>query len=105
MLAVEPAGQTGEDVLAVEPAGQTGEDDIAEESAGQTAADVLAGERRPSVVIAQADADDSPGLASQFGIMSLPTVIVFKRGQPVDKLVGLRPKQVYRTIIDRWASQ
>lgn len=64
----------------------------------------LAGECGPNVAIAKTDADDSPELASQFGVMSLPTVIVFKGGEPVDKLVGLRPKEVYRTVIDRWTA-
>lgn len=64
----------------------------------------LAGECGPNVAIAKADADDSPELASRFGVMSLPTVIVFKGGEPVDKLVGLRPKQVYQTVIGRWTA-
>lgn len=61
----------------------------------------LSQEYGETVAIAKVDADESPELASQFGIMGLPTVIVFKDGQPVDKLVGLRPKGVYQTIIER----
>ncbi|GIO14257.1 thioredoxin [Cohnella xylanilytica] len=62
----------------------------------------LSQEYGETVSIAKVDADESPELASQFGIMGLPTVIVFKDGQPVDKLVGLRPKGVYQTIIERY---
>jgi thioredoxin 1 len=63
--------------------------------------DHLAEEYGGVVRFAKVDADDSPELASQFGVMSMPTVILFKDGQPVDKLVGLRPKDVYRNVIDR----
>ncbi|MDP4097008.1 thioredoxin family protein [Paenibacillus sp. P96] len=61
----------------------------------------LADEYGAAVKFATVDADESPELASQFGVMSLPTVIFFKDGQPVDKLVGLRPADVYRNVINR----
>lgn len=36
--------------------------------------------------------DDEGGLAQQFGIMSIPTLILFKGGEPVHTMVGARPK-------------
>lgn len=58
-----------------------------------------------AVAIAKVDVDESPELASRFGVMSMPTVLVFKDGQPVDKLVGLRPKSAYQTVIGRYGAE
>ncbi|RRJ65849.1 thioredoxin [Paenibacillus oralis] len=51
------------------------------------------------VPLLQINCDDHPELASQYGIMSMPTVILFRHGEPVEKLIGLRPKEVYRQLI------
>ncbi|WP_027084723.1 thioredoxin family protein [Cohnella panacarvi] len=48
------------------------------------------------------DTDESPELAGEFGVMSNPTVILFHNGEPVEKLVGLRPKTVYETMLARY---
>lgn len=48
------------------------------------------------------DTDESPELASEFGVMSNPTVILFHNGIPVEKLVGLRPKAVYESLLSRY---
>lgn len=55
-----------------------------------------------NVSILEVNVDDSPQTASKFGIMGVPTVILFQDGQPVEKLVGLRPKSVYQTAISRY---
>ncbi|WP_274361425.1 thioredoxin family protein [Paenibacillus thermotolerans] len=65
----------------------------------------LAGEYGPAVSFAQVDVDESPELASELGIMGMPTVIVYRDGQPMDRLVGLRPKDAYRTVIQRTLQQ
>lgn len=52
--------------------------------------------------ILQVDCDESPEIAAEFGIMSMPTVIVFHNGEPVDKFVGLRPKGVYQAALARY---
>ncbi len=54
-------------------------DEIAEEKAGQ-------------VKVAKIDIDQQPDLASRYGIMSIPTLVLFKNGEAVQKSVGLRPK-------------
>lgn len=46
--------------------------------------------------------DDAPELASSFGIMSMPTVIFFHDGEPVEKLIGLRPKEVYENLVTKY---
>ena len=53
--------------------------------------------------ILHVDCDDSPQIAAEFGIMSTPTVIVFHKGEPIDKIIGLRPKSVYQAALTRYA--
>ncbi|MCR4660259.1 MAG: thioredoxin [Bacteroidales bacterium] len=52
----------------------------------------LAAEYDGRVVIGKADVDECSGLAAQFRIRNVPTVLFFKNGQPVDKSVGLVAK-------------
>ncbi len=47
-----------------------------------------------SAQIYKVDIDECMDLAKSFGIMSVPTMIVFKDGQEVNRLVGLRPKNL-----------
>jgi len=61
--------------------------------------DELANELEGTAKIAKVNVDEEPELASQFGVMSIPTLIVFKNGQPVDKLVGLQSKDALKTKI------
>ncbi|MDF2724340.1 MAG: trxA [Paenibacillus sp.] len=62
----------------------------------------LQGEYGEQVTILKVDCDESPELAAQYGVMSMPTVLVFHDGEPVEKLVGLRPKNVYATTIAKY---
>ncbi|RCX23619.1 thioredoxin [Fontibacillus phaseoli] len=55
-----------------------------------------------NVNLMKVNVDESPELASTYGIMSLPTVIFFHNGEPVEKLVGLRPREVYDGIIGKY---
>ncbi|MEC0139645.1 thioredoxin [Paenibacillus macerans] len=55
-----------------------------------------------AVPLLQVNCDDHPELASQYGIMSMPTVIFFRGGEPVEKLIGLRPKDAYRELIRKY---
>ena len=43
--------------------------------------------------------DDCPDLAMKFGVMSIPTLILFKDGQPVDKRIGYQPKSALEEMI------
>jgi thioredoxin 1 len=64
--------------------------------------DELQQEEGERVSILQVDCDESPEIASQFGVMSMPTVIVFHNGEPTDKFIGLRPKDVYQQAIAKY---
>ena len=55
--------------------------------------DELAAESRGRYRIAKLNVDANPATASRFNVQSIPTLIVFKDGRPVDRIVGLQPKQ------------
>ena len=48
---------------------------------------------RPDLRIVKLDIDENPQTASRFGVMSIPTMILFKAGQPVKTVVGAYPKK------------
>ncbi len=54
--------------------------------------DELSEEYDGRVNFAKVDVDQNPQIASKYGIMSIPTLIIFKGGQPVSNIVGFRPK-------------
>jgi thioredoxin 1 len=55
--------------------------------------DELAGELAGKVKIVKANVDKSPQSAGKFGIRSIPTLILFKDGEPLETKVGGMPKQ------------
>jgi len=54
--------------------------------------DALASESAGRWVVGKLDTDHNPQVASRFQISSIPTLLIFKRGQLVDQLVGVQPK-------------
>jgi thioredoxin len=63
--------------------------------------DQLAAESKGKYIIAKLNVDENPQTAAQFGIRSIPTMLIFKNGTLVDRLVGVQPRQ---TIAARLAS-
>lgn len=53
----------------------------------------IATEYQGKILVGKVNVDDNQGLAGQYGVMSIPTIILFMKGQPVMKLVGFRPKK------------
>jgi thioredoxin 1 len=43
--------------------------------------------------VAKLDVDQNPQVATQFGVMSIPTLILFKDGEAVERLIGYMPKE------------
>lgn len=58
-------------------------------------------EMEGKVKIAKLNVDDNPDTTSRFGVMSIPTLIVFKDGQPVDKVIGFQPKDALKSVLSR----
>jgi len=54
----------------------------------------LAGDYEGKAVVAKVIVDENPGVAGKYGIRSIPTLLVFKGGEIVDKQVGAVPKSV-----------
>ncbi len=55
--------------------------------------DELANDYEGKAVIGKLDVDSNPQTASQYGIRNIPTLLVFKNGELVDKQVGAAPKK------------
>ena len=53
------------------------------------------------VKIAKVDVDSSQQVAMQYGIRSIPTVMLFDKGQIVDTIVGVRPKSDYESSLKK----
>lgn len=54
----------------------------------------LAGDYEGKAIVAKLNVDENPEVAGRYGIRSIPTLLVFKGGQIVDKQVGAVPKSV-----------
>lgn len=56
---------------------------------------------RDDVIIAKVDVDQNPNLAQKYRVMSIPTLAVFKNGQPVVSAVGLQNKATLNEMLDQ----
>lgn len=63
--------------------------------------ETIAEEYQGKVKVTKLDVDHNPGVGSEFGIRSIPTLILFKNGQQVDKIVGSGPKVTYTKMISK----
>ncbi len=55
----------------------------------------------PDVTIAKINVDDQPELAAQYGIASIPTLLVFSQGEVVKKSVGAIPKHQIEALLEQ----
>lgn len=60
----------------------------------------LAKEYEGKVVVGKMNVDENIQTAGNYGVMSIPTVMVFKGGKPVKALVGAQGKETYKKAID-----
>ncbi|CAD2074816.1 Thioredoxin [Jeotgalicoccus aerolatus] len=63
----------------------------------------LAPEVEGKANIAKLNVDDNQATASEYEVMSIPTLILFKDGEPVDKVVGFQPKEQLSALIEKHA--
>ena len=54
--------------------------------------DQLSVELQGKMKMTKVNVDEAPELAGKFNVMSIPTLLIFKAGQPVDQIVGAMPK-------------
>lgn len=61
----------------------------------------LADEYEGKTSICKINVDENPELAAQYKIMSIPTVMVIKDGQIIEKAVGVRTREEYQSMIEK----
>lgn len=62
--------------------------------------EALAKQYEGKVKVGKVNVDENPDTAAQFGVMSIPSVFIFKGGQPVKSMVGAQGKEIYQKAID-----
>lgn len=60
----------------------------------------LAQEYKGKILFAKLDVDQNPNTAGKYSIMSIPTLIIFKNGEPISHVVGFRPKAELKRELD-----
>ena len=63
--------------------------------------DELAADYEGRAIVGKVDVDEEGDLAQRYGIMSIPTMILFKDGERVQQIVGARPKAQIADMIDQ----
>jgi thioredoxin 2 len=63
--------------------------------------DQLAAELAGRLTVAKMNVDDNPATSSRFGVRSIPTLLVFKNGREVDRIVGAQPKAAILSRLER----
>ena len=54
--------------------------------------DELAGEYDGTLTVVKIDADENPDIVTNYGVMGMPTLMLFKNGEVVERMVGFKPK-------------
>jgi thioredoxin 1 len=60
----------------------------------------LAGDYEGRAVVAKLNVDENPNVTARYGVRSIPTLLVFKKGQIVDKQIGAVPKSVLSSKLE-----
>lgn len=55
----------------------------------------IAQEYEDQVKVVKLDIDENPDVTSKYEVLSIPTVMLFKNGQPVERIIGAAPKQKF----------
>ena len=66
--------------------------------------DTLADQFAGKVKVFKVNVDENPVTPTKYSVRGIPTVILFKNGQPVDQLVGNQPKAAFEEVIQRHLS-
>jgi thioredoxin 1 len=62
----------------------------------------VAEENKNDIQISKVNVDDNGQLAQSYGIQSIPTMILFKDGKPVDGAIGVKPKAYFEGLIKKY---
>lgn len=61
----------------------------------------LAGQLGDRITFVKLNTDENPSLAGQYGVSGIPCLILFKGGQPVDRIVGFVPEAHIRSMLEK----
>jgi thioredoxin 1 len=64
----------------------------------------LAGENSGTIKVGKLNVDDAPNSAQNYGVSSIPTLIIFKQGEVVERFVGVQPKSRLQQAINAAAT-
>lgn len=63
--------------------------------------DELAEDHAGKIKVGKVNVDEQRSIAERYRVMSIPTIYLFKGGQPVDKVIGARPKADFERFIQQ----
>ena len=64
----------------------------------------LSGELEGKASFYNVDVDENPELAKEYGIMSIPAILIMKNGQQVDMQIGFQPKESLKEAIEKFTN-
>ena len=59
---------------------------------------------QPGIAFTKVNIDDNPSYASRYGVLSIPTVILFEKGEPQETVIGARPRSYFEKVWEQWLS-
>ena len=62
--------------------------------------DEIANDYHGRIKVGKVDVDQAQQTAMKYNVQSIPTVILFQNGEPVEKLIGTKPKREYARVLD-----
>ncbi|CAN5668657.1 thioredoxin [soil metagenome] len=65
----------------------------------------LAGDYQGKIKVGKLNTDENPTVAMKFRVMSIPTVILFKDGEPIETMIGAQPKRAYEARLEKYVAQ
>jgi thioredoxin 1 len=65
------------------------------------AVEEIANENAAALKVGKVNVDNSPGIASKYGIRSIPTLLLFKGGQVAEKIVGAISKDTIQEFVEK----
>jgi len=63
----------------------------------------IAEEKKDALVVKKLNVDENQQTSTKYQVMSIPTVILFKDGEPVETFIGVQPKNVYTDAIEKYS--
>ena len=62
--------------------------------------DEIAEELKENVIVGKVNVDENQDLAMEYGIMSIPTLVILKNGEPVKTFVGVTDKETIKSVLN-----